>query len=108
VVRHSKHEEPGQRFTTGSTPSTVRNRGTKYHWYEDLLHSVTDACPCAEMDSEDMLFLLYTSGSTGKPKGIVHTTGGYLTYVHATCKLTFNMIPHSGQLFWCTADVGRR
>ncbi len=110
VVRHTGrqggHQQSGQRFQTGSTPESVQNRGTRYHWYEDMLHAVSDACPCAEMDSEDMLFLLYTSGSTGKPKGIVHTTGGYLTYVATTCKLTFNMIPGQGQLLWCTADVG--
>jgi acetyl-CoA synthetase len=58
------------------------------------------------MDSEDMLFLLYTSGSTGKPKGILHTTGGYLTFVNTTARLTFNLIPDSGQLFWCSADIG--
>jgi acetyl-CoA synthetase len=38
------------------------------------------------MDAEDPLYILYTSGSTGKPKGILHTTGGYLTQVHATTK----------------------
>jgi acetyl-CoA synthetase len=58
------------------------------------------------MDSEDMLFLLYTSGSTGKPKGILHTTGGYLTFVQMTARLTFNLQPDAGQLFWCSADVG--
>jgi acetyl-CoA synthetase len=58
------------------------------------------------MDSEDMLFLLYTSGSTGKPKGILHTTGGYLTHVNMTARLTFNLIPDSGQMFWCSADIG--
>jgi acetyl-CoA synthetase len=63
-------------------------------------------CPCEEMDSEDMLFLLYTSGSTGKPKGIVHTTAGYMVYTYITSKYTFNLIPDQSQVFWCTADCG--
>src|SRR5262249_24094253 len=63
-------------------------------------------CPCEPMDSEAMLFLLYTSGPTGKPKGIIHTTGGYLTYTAYTAKLVFNLIPDSGQILWCTQDVG--
>jgi acetyl-CoA synthetase len=53
-----------------------------------------------------MLFLLYTSGSTGKPKGIVHTTGGYMTHVAATCRYVFNFRAGANQTFWCTADVG--
>jgi acetyl-CoA synthetase len=47
---------------------------------------------------------LYTSGTTGKPKGIVHTTGGYLTGVHATTQWVFDL--KSTDVFWCTADVG--
>jgi acetyl-CoA synthetase len=39
------------------------------------------AVACA---AEDPLFILYTSGSTGKPKGLVHTCGGYLTWVTFT------------------------
>ena len=54
------------------------------HWWHEVVEDVSDECPCEEMDSEDMLFLLYTSGSTGKPKGIVHTTGGYLAYTFLT------------------------
>jgi acetyl-CoA synthetase len=41
-------------------------------------------CQPEVMDSEDGLFMLYTSGSTGKPKGLIHTQGGYLTYVALT------------------------
>jgi acetyl-CoA synthetase len=66
----------------------------------------SEACPCEPMDSEDMLFLLYTSGSTGKPKGIVHTTAGYLAFVQMTRASRSTCIPDSGQLFWCTADIG--
>ncbi len=63
-------------------------------------------CPCEELESEDMLFLLYTSGSTGKPKGIVHTTAGYMLFTATTAKYTFNLVPDTNQTFWCTADCG--
>jgi acetyl-CoA synthetase len=75
-------------------------------WWHDLMISEPPDCPCEPMDSEAMLYLLYTSGSTGKPKGIIHTTGGYLLYTAVSAKYVFNLIPDSGQLFWCTADIG--
>ena len=85
-------------------------------WWTDLVDAQSADCPCEPMDAEDMLFLLYTSGSTGKPKGIVHTTGGYMVYTYLTSKYTFNLVPDqetpkreggpSGQVFWCTADIG--
>jgi len=74
-------------------------------WTEEMVKASAD-CPCEEMDSEDMLFLLYTSGSTGKPKGIIHTTGGYMAFTYVTAKYTFNLIPDENQVFWCTADCG--
>ena len=74
-------------------------------WDEEMGNASAD-CPCEQLDSEDMLFLLYTSGSTGKPKGIVHTTGGYMAFTYLTSKYTFNLIPDANQVFWCTADCG--
>lgn len=105
VVKRTGHEPPAARFITAK-PRDGFDPGTRFHWWHDAVETGSDACPCAEMDSEDMLFLLYTSGSTGKPKGILHTTGGYLTYVNTTARLTFNLIPDAGQMFWCSADIG--
>ncbi|MBL8962516.1 MAG: acetate--CoA ligase [Phycisphaeraceae bacterium] len=106
VLRRTGRQPPSKRFHTGHAPDTLPGSATRFHWWHEIEALVSDACPCEPMDAEDMLFLLYTSGSTGKPKGIVHTTGGYLTYVNTTCRLTFNMIPDAGQLFWCSADLG--
>ncbi len=105
VLRRTDHEPPSRRFQTGK-PREGFNPGTRFHWWHECVDTAPDACPCAELDSEDMLFLLYTSGSTGKPKGIVHTTGGYLTFVTTTARLAFNLIPDAAQLFWCSADIG--
>ncbi len=101
VLHRTGHIPPSQRFKTGD------KRGpTVMHWWHDTVGPASDACPCVEMDSEDMLYLLYTSGSTGKPKGILHTTGGYLAFVQMTARLAFNLTPDSAQQFWCSADIG--
>jgi acetyl-CoA synthetase len=77
-------------------------------WWEDEIKKVEEAgnpdFPAAEMDAEDMLFILYTSGSTGKPKGVVHTTGGYMVWTNYTFVNVFQYRP--GQVHFCTADIG--
>ncbi len=75
-------------------------------WYHDLMATATDDCPCEELDSEDLAFILYTSGSTGKPKGIMHTTGGYMVWTAMTSRLTFDLQPDEDDVYWCTADIG--
>jgi acetyl-CoA synthetase len=101
ILKRTGHEPAATRCRTGD------HRGaTVMHWWHDVVDAASDACPCEPMDSEDMLYLLYTSGSTGKPKGIVHTTAGYLTFVQMSARITFNLIPDSGQVFWCSADIG--
>ncbi|HLH67580.1 MAG TPA: acetate--CoA ligase [Candidatus Dormibacteraeota bacterium] len=80
--------------------------GRDVYWH-DLLADVSDApasCPCEEMDSEDLLYLLYSSGTTAKPKAIVHTTGGYLVGVASTHYYVFDVKPDS--IYWCAADIG--
>ncbi len=61
-------------------------------------------CEPEPMGAEDPLFILYTSGSTGKPKGVLHTTGGYMVWASFTHELVFDY--RSGEVYWCTADVG--
>ncbi len=78
------------------------------HWWHELGEGVSDdaaSCRCAQMDSEDLLFLMYTSGTTAKPKGIVHTTGGYLCGVATTHYYIFDLKAES-DVYWCAADIG--
>jgi len=78
------------------------------HWWHELEEGVSDdaaSCRCAQMDSEDLLFLMYTSGTTAKPKGIVHTTGGYLCGVATTHHYIFDLKAES-DVYWCAADIG--
>ena len=75
-------------------------------WYRDEMAAadITTDCPVVPCESEHPLFILYTSGSTGKPKGVLHTTAGYLLYVHETAKYAFNL--HEDDIHFCAADVG--
>jgi acetyl-CoA synthetase len=97
--------------TTVSTVVVVRRTGANVAWYEGrdvsyetLMAAASADCPPEEMGAEDPLFILYTSGSTGKPKGVLHTTGGYLVFASYTFEDVFDY--RSGEVYWCTADVG--
>jgi len=77
--------------------------GTDKWWHEEM-KGKAPKCEPAQMDAEDMLFILYTSGSTGKPKGVVHTCGGYMVYTCFSFKNVFQY--QEGDVYWCTADIG--
>ena len=81
----------------------VWKEGRDLWWHEEVA-SVSSVNEAAELDAEDMLFILYTSGSTGKPKGVVHTTGGYMVYTSYSFTNVFQY--REGDIYWCTADVG--
>ncbi|MGH1379031.1 MAG: acetate--CoA ligase [Alphaproteobacteria bacterium] len=73
-------------------------------WWHEATEIQSNDCPCEPMNAEDPLFILYTSGSTGTPKGVLHTTGGYMVYASLTHEYVFDY--QSGEVYWCTADVG--
>ncbi len=74
-------------------------------WWDDVVKDQPPDCEPAQMNAEDLLYLLYTSGTTAKPKGIKHTTGGYLTHVTMTHKLVFDL-KEDEDVYWCAADIG--
>lgn len=86
------------------TETAIAWDNARDYWYQDIMQTVADECPCETMDAQDPLYILYTSGSTGKPKGILHTTGGYLVYVAMTHHYIFNY--REQEVYWCTADAG--
>ena len=89
-------------FRRANNPIHIKE-GRDVWWHREMDY-VDANCPAEPFDSEHPLFILYTSGSTGKPKGILHTSGGYLTGTHATCKYVFDL--RDDDVYWCTADVG--
>ena len=85
----------------------VAMKAGRDRWWHDLMAEAEAECPCEEMDSEDLLFILYTSGTTGKPKGIMHTTGGYMVYTYLTSRHVFDLHEEdASEMYWCTADIG--
>jgi acetyl-CoA synthetase len=74
------------------------------HDWAQFVSGQADTCPAEPMEAEHMLFALHTSGTTAKPKAVVHTSGGYLTYVAVTHRWIFDI--HDDDVYWCAADIG--
>ncbi|MFN8436488.1 MAG: acetate--CoA ligase [Cytophagales bacterium] len=86
------------------TNNSVSMKTDRDYWWHDLMATQNIHCEAEPMDSEDPLFILYTSGSTGKPKGVLHTTAGYMVYVHHSFTEIFQV--NDSSVYWCTADIG--
>lgn len=76
------------------------------YWYHELMAEAPQKVyvPPEKMKSTDILFILYTSGTTGKPKGIMHSVGGYMTYIYNVFE--WNWDPRPEDVYWCAADIG--
>src|SRR5204863_8896891 len=89
------------------TDGEVQMQDGRDVWWDDVIDGQSDdpsSCPCEEMDSEDLLYLLYSSGTTGKPKAVMHTTAGYLVGTSTTHYYIFD-VKHDS-VHWCAADIG--
>ena len=74
------------------------------HWWHDLVEGKPTDLEPEMVEAEHMLFALHTSGTTAKPKAVVHTSGGYLTFVSTTHRWIFDA--HDDDVYWCAADIG--
>jgi acetyl-CoA synthetase len=86
------------------TGADVPMQAGRDHEWGAFVAAQADTCPAEPMDAEHMLFALHTSGTTAKPKAVVHTSGGYLTYVAVTHRFIFDI--HDDDVYWCAADIG--
>ena len=73
-------------------------------WWHDIVNPASSTHEAQVCSAEDPLYILYTSGSTGKPKGLLHTQGGYLTWVAYTHRTVFDL--REDDVYACVADVG--
>ncbi|TAL71989.1 MAG: acetate--CoA ligase [Rhodanobacter sp.] len=86
------------------TGAAIAMQSPRDRYWHTLIEGQSSQCEVVPVEAEHPLFVLYTSGSTGKPKGILHTTGGYLTFVSYTHEVIFDL--KEDDVYWCTADVG--
>ncbi|HEY3766234.1 MAG TPA: acetate--CoA ligase [Gaiellales bacterium] len=86
------------------TGADVPMQAGRDHEWDHFVSGQAETCPAEPMEAEHMLFALHTSGTTAKPKAVVHTSGGYLTYVAVTHRWIFDI--REDDVYWCAADIG--
>jgi len=72
----------GEQFDPANTPAgnlaRRRSGGTRFIPWAEV--AATEPAPAANVDADDLAYVMYTSGSTGRPKGMMHTHGSGLAY----------------------------
>ena len=105
VIVIKRTQEPLNQTPINQTHANqVSERDVIYDWNCNTTKNSSKHVEAVPVESNHPLFILYTSGTTGKPKGVVHSTGGYLTYVYSTIKWAFDI--NQDSIYWCTADIG--
>ena len=74
------------------------------HWWHDVIDGQPTELEPEPVEAEHMLFAAAHLGHDRQAEGVVHTTGGYLTYVSTTHRWIFDV--HDDDVYWCAADIG--
>ena len=72
-------------------------------WWHEAISNVSSKCE-PETWMLRILYLFCTHQALQVNQKVLHTTGGYLTYVSLTHELIFDY--HPDDIYWCTADLG--
>ncbi|MGB9021858.1 MAG: acetate--CoA ligase [Candidatus Bathyarchaeia archaeon] len=79
-------------------------KGRDIYWDEALDAGKSGNADFAQMESNELVFILHTSGTTAKPKGTVQPHGSYQVYIHSMGKWVYSMSDRD--IWWSTSDIG--
>ena len=79
-------------------------KGRDIYWDEALDAGKSWNADFAQMESNELVFILHTSGTTAKPKGTVQPHGSYQVYIHSMGKWVYSMSDRD--IWWSTSDIG--
>ena len=90
-------------FKRGSKEPQMK-KGRDIYWDEALDAGRSGNADFAQMESNELVFILHTSGTTAKPKGTVQPHGSYQVYIHSMGKWVYSMSDRD--IWWSTSDIG--